>query len=99
MIFDDIFTTYRRTASAGQRSYSSTASVTEGYGTIVPLDGALKATLDIDNSVKAYLLKTEETDVEIDDKFVIDSANYYVKEVEIITLGGMELTSALLYKK
>jgi len=98
MLFNDLFTTYRRATSGVKRIYSATATVTNGYGIIVPLDGKMQATLGIDSAVKAYVLQTEETDIMIDDKVTSNSVNYYVRETETVQVQNIEITRALLFK-
>lgn len=107
MLFSNCsFTTYRQTASSGNYAYSGTATITNGAGYIEPLDGQLKATLNIDNATEAYQLLTEEMDFQVRDKVSLTipsfsgdrTANYYVSEREEIFRNSMRLSLLILKK-
>lgn len=102
------FSSYRRAASggAGNTTYSGSATITNGMGRIDALDGKLKATFGIDNSVESYMLMTEETNFERRDKLTIThhrpsgnvQADYYVEELEPYGSEAMALTRLILTK-
>lgn len=96
MHFNKSFTTYRRSESGGIRSYSGTATITDGSCFFQPLTGEKLASLGIDYGVKAYELMTYESNVQHNDRVTVDSENYYVIELEQLDKFGITLTRCIL---
>ena len=97
MIYNSSFTTYRLTGTVA-RSYSGTATLTNAEGFFEPLSGELRAVLGIDNSVMAWALLTEASDIQRQDKVVILSNNYFVEQIEQFSHGAVNLTRLVLLK-
>lgn len=97
--FNTAFTSYRREASGSNRQFSSTATITGGKCFLQPLDGDLKNILGIDMGADAFVLTTDETNIQKSDKIVISSVNYYVKEIRSqSSFNALKVTRLVIYK-
>jgi hypothetical protein len=99
MLYNSTYTTYRRQAVSGKRSYDASATITGGLGFKTPLDGKLKSTLGVDDSVDVFHLLTELTDFQRHDKVTISSVDYFVESIESIDTGAQILTRLLIQTK
>lgn len=98
MHFNKSFTTYRRTLASSQYTYSATAIITNGSCWVQPASSELRAVLGVEQAIQAYELFTEESNLQVSDKVVIDSANYYIQELEIVDQNGINFSHAILFK-
>ena len=96
MHFNKSFTSYRRSESAGIRSYSGTPTVTDGSCLVEPASGELRATPGLEAAVKYWQMATPESDILKSDKVVIDSVDYYVVELEKQDLMGVSQIRCIL---
>jgi len=100
MQYNCSFTTYRRASATVGRDYSGSATITNGSGFYEPAGGDLKGVLGIDLAVKAYLLLTEETDLQIGDKIVIAGVTYYIHDLESLPqTNAINLSRAIIVTK
>jgi len=98
MIYNAQFTSYRQTLGSGKYDYSASATITGGWGYIEQLAMELRAILGIAQAVVAYTLLTEETDLQISDKLVISSTNYYIQELENFNFNGIIYRKCVITK-
>jgi hypothetical protein len=98
MIYNAQFTSYRQTLGSGKYDYSASATITAGWGYMEQLGSELRAILGIAQAVEAYTFLTEETNIQVSDKFVINSTNYYVSELENFNYNGIIYKKAVITK-
>jgi len=102
--FNCRFTSYRRTTSGAARVYSGTATITAGSGYIQPASGELRSVLGLDKAVKAFVLRTPESNFSIMDKLTMttensnDDGDYYVEQCEIQSVNGTPFAMLLITK-
>jgi len=99
MLYNKLFTTYRRETSSGKRQYSATATLENVPCLFQLLAPELRATLGIDNSREVYILQTDEIDFERSDKVVVDSVSYYIEEIDRREYNGIEISELLINKE
>jgi len=98
------FTTYRRGVSGSTRVYSGSATITAGSGYLESASGELRSVLGLDKAVKAFTLRTEESNFQIMDKVTITSENtafdgdYFVEQSQVQSLNGVSFSLLLLLK-
>jgi hypothetical protein len=93
MFYNAEFTTYRLSSSSNKFDYSATATITAGRGYKEQMGSEMRAILGISQATTAFTLMTEETNLQVSDKVVISSVNYYVQEIENFDYNG------IIYKK
>ena len=99
MLFNTTFTSYRRVTVSNITTHSAVATITNGSGHKMPLTESLRATLGVDSSSETYLLITEETDIQVTDKFTISGSDYFVDGAIPYDIGSRRLTRVILNKK
>ncbi len=96
MQYNCTFTSYRRGAAAVGFDYSGSATLTDESGYIEPLSGELRGVFGIDFAVKAFELLTEAVDLQVSDKVVIASEDYYAESVSIIEVNSTKLARCII---
>ena len=98
------FTTYRRTTSGATRAYSGSATITAGNGYFEAASGELRSVLGLEKAVKAFTLRTDESNFQIMDKVTMTSENtafdgdYFVEQCQLQSLNGVSFALLLLLK-
>jgi hypothetical protein len=91
------FSNYRREASGSERQYASSATITNGVCYLQPLDGEARAVLDMENAIDAFVMTTEETNLQRTDKVTISGTDYFVRDIRTQhTDGAFRLTRLVI---
>lgn len=83
----------------GVRDWGATPILTNAMIYVEPVDGAQKTTLGMELADTLHNILTEEQNIQLNDKCVIDSQDYFVRNVSMQTMGAVQLTRLILSNK